>query len=78
MLPDKYVAVCEGKTWQQGVVMNFEERDMVIVTLRDWDWCHLMSDHRHVHIGGSISGDQLASPSASWPRRIKIQVAPEK
>ena len=34
MLPDEYVAVCEGKTWQRGVVMNLEERDTVLIALR--------------------------------------------
>ena len=36
VLPDEYVAVCEGKTWQRGVVMSLEGRDTVIVALKDW------------------------------------------
>ncbi|EGI63008.1 hypothetical protein G5I_08639 [Acromyrmex echinatior] len=39
--------------------------------------CHPMPDHRHVHIGGSISGDELASyplrACPSWPCRVKTQ-----
>ena len=35
VLPDEYVAVCEEKTWQRGVVMSLEGRDTVIVALKD-------------------------------------------
>ncbi|XP_018376445.1 PREDICTED: uncharacterized protein LOC108769757 [Trachymyrmex cornetzi] len=35
-LPDAYVAVQEGRTWQRGVIINLEGKDTVTVALRDW------------------------------------------
>ena len=35
VLPDEYVAVCEGKTWQRGVVMSLKGKDTVVVALKD-------------------------------------------
>ncbi|KYN09261.1 hypothetical protein ALC57_18625 [Trachymyrmex cornetzi] len=35
-LPDEYVAVQEGRTWQRGVIINLEGKHTVMVALRDW------------------------------------------
>jgi len=83
VLPDEYIAVCEGKTWQREVVMSLKGRDTVgLSSIKRLGPCHLTPDHRYVHIGGSLSGDGLARHPVracpSWPRRIKTQVAPEE
>ncbi|KYM98523.1 hypothetical protein ALC62_10764 [Cyphomyrmex costatus] len=36
VIPNELVAVCEGRMWQRGIVVQRERGNMVTVALRDW------------------------------------------
>ncbi|KYN14509.1 hypothetical protein ALC57_13278 [Trachymyrmex cornetzi] len=83
VLPDELVAIREGKTWQRGVVVRLESKNMVTVALRDWgriiqrpiEDMHVLEDRfRELNWQAIPCGlDHLCPIGARsrWPRRSR-------
>ncbi|XP_018377811.1 PREDICTED: uncharacterized protein LOC108770628 [Trachymyrmex cornetzi] len=83
ILPDESVAVREGKTWQRGVVVRLESKNMVTVALRDWgriiqrpiEDMHVLEDRfRELNwqaVPCGLAHLCLVGARSRWPRRSR-------